>query len=89
MTSGHFQLKLLKVFFKKYLGNKKIKFKIKTKKNIKDLSFGFTGDKYATKISTERKGDFLVFEIPAAHKKHGYLTVYYLNEALISFKMDI
>lgn len=69
--------------------NKKIKFKIKTEKNIKDLSFGFTKDKYATKIAAERKGDFLVFEIPATHKKSGYLTVYYLNKALISFKIDI
>lgn len=69
--------------------NKKIKFKIKNAKNLTDLSYAFSGAKYATKLITEKKGDYILFEIPTGHKKSGYLTIYYKNEALISFKLAI
>jgi transglutaminase/protease-like cytokinesis protein 3 len=69
-------------------GKDKIEFKWKSTIELKELSYAFSGDKYAKELSVSDKGGVLSFEIPIKKVNSEFLTFYYKGSGFLSYKLE-
>jgi transglutaminase/protease-like cytokinesis protein 3 len=65
-----------------------VKFEWKTNLDPKKLNYAFKSDKYAKELQADVKNGVLFFEIPMEKTGSAYLTFYYQNSALLTYKIE-
>lgn len=68
-------------------GQDSIRVKIKSSIALANLTYQFSFEKEPSAVSIENENDIYRFDIPFTKKRTGYLTLYFNNKAIISYKI--
>jgi len=68
-------------------GQDSVAFRIKSPVPVANLTYQYSFEKEPSEIPVVKENDAYIFSIPFNLKRRGYLTLFYKNEAIISYKI--
>lgn len=69
-------------------GSDSISFILNSPLAVEKLSYQFNYEKEATELPVEKKQDVYSFSVPFVEKRRGYLTLFYDEKAILSYKIN-